>query len=322
MKILNELKKRAKDIDATIVLPEANLDERVMRACEIIVKKKLSKIIVLGKREEFPPILQNSELCTIIDIENYSGISSLSKRLYQLRKHKGMTSEQADELIKNPAYFSCMLLKNNIADGLVAGAKWTTADTLRPALQTIKTKANKSIVVGAMLMVRKDSEPKVFADISLNVNPTSEELGEIAISSAEFMQDVLGIEPKVALLSYSTHGSAKSDLVDKVANATEIAKASKFKVDGEMQADTALNLTTAKKKGITSEVGGRANVLVFPDLNAGNIGYKLVANLGNFSAIGPIMLNFNKPVNDLSRGCTIDEIVDTVCITKLLTKSN
>ncbi len=320
MKIIKELKRRAKAIDSTIILPEANLDARVMNACEIIVKRKLSKIIVFGKYSDFPSLLKNSDLCTIIDIEKYKDINTLAKRLYQLRKHKGMTLEQAQELIKEPAYLACMMLKYNLADGMVAGAKWTTANTLRPALQIIKTKPNKSVVTGIMLMLKQSKEPRVFADISLNENPTSEELSEIAISSAEFMQNVVGIEPKVAMLSYSTHGSAKSDMVAKVQNATNLAKLSKFNVDGEMQADSALNPATAKKKGITSVVGGHANVLVFPDLNAGNIGYKLVSYFGEYRAIGPIMLNFNKPVNDLSRGCTVDEIIDTVCITKILSK--
>lgn len=321
MKIINELTKRAKAIDATIILPEANLDSRVMQACEIIVKKNLSKIIVLGKESEFPLSLRNSKLCKIIDIDSYSEIDDLTNDLYELRKHKGLTIDEAKKLILDPAYFSCMLLKSGVADGLVAGAKWTTANTLRPALQIIKTKPTKSIVTGAMLMLKKGKEPKLFADISLNVNPTSEELSEIAISSAEFMQDVVKVEPRVALLSYSTHGSAQSDMVTKVANATQLAKKSNFKIDGEMQADSALNIITAKKKGIKSEVGGHANVLIFPDLNAGNIGYKMVAYFGEYRAIGPIMLNFNKPVNDLSRGCTTSEIVDTVVITKLLTQS-
>jgi phosphate acetyltransferase len=166
-------------------------------------------------------------------------------------------------------------------------------------------------------MLKKNEEARLFADISLVENPTSEQLKEIAISSAKFMQDTLQIKPRVAMLSYSTHGSAKGEMADKVRIATELTENSGFLIDGEMQTDTALDIVTAKKKGITSGVGGNANVLIFPDLNAGNIGYKLVARLGGYTAVGPIMLNFNHPVNDLSRGCTVDEIVNTVAITKL-----
>lgn len=318
MKILQDLKKRAKSKDYTIVLPEANLDERVKNACLRILNEGLSKIIVFGKAEEFSnEFLQNSN-CKIIDIKTTEKREDFANQLYEMRKAKGLTLEGALELINNPTYFAMMLVKNNLADGVVAGAKYSTADVLRPALQIIKTKPNKNIVTGGMLMLKEDCEPLFFGDVSLIENPTSEQLAEIASANAEFMKKVLDIEPKVAMLSYSTKGSAKHEMVDKVRIATELAKNQGFEVDGEMQADTALDLATAKKKGITSAVGGQANVLVFPDLNAGNIGYKLVARLAGYDAIGPIMLNFNKPINDLSRGCTAEEIVNTVLITKLL----
>ena len=317
MNIKETLRNKAKNIKSTIILPEANLDKRVADACEIILENGLSNLIIFGKENEFSNRITSDPNCEIIDIENYVNLGDFINQLYELRKHKGLTLEQAQELIKNPAYFAMMMLKNNLADGVVAGAKYTTADTLRPALQIIKTKAGKKSVVGSMIMAKENEKPLVFADVSLIEKPDAETLAEIAVSSAEFMEKVLEIEPKVAMLSYSTKGSAKSEMVDLVSKATEIAKQSKYLIDGEMQVDSALDLSTATKKGITSEVGGNANVLVFPDLNAGNIGYKLVARLGGYSAIGPIMLNFNKPVNDLSRGCTVDEIVDTVCITKL-----
>lgn len=301
----------------TIVLPEANLDSRVYDASKIILKEDICKIIFFGKASEYDADF-NSPNCTIIDIEHYARLDEFADCLYELRKHKGMTLETARELVKRPDYFSCVLIKLGLADGMVAGAKWSTADTLRPALQVVKTKPGKKVVTGVMLMTKGD-EQYVFGDVSLIENPTSEELSEIAIASAEFMDKVVGIEPKVAMLSYSTKGSAKSDMVDKVRIATELAQSkSNYTIDGEMQVDSALDLATARKKGITSEVGGNANVLIFPDLNAGNIGYKLVARLGGYTAIGPIMLNFNKPVNDLSRGCTVEEIVNTVVITKLL----
>ena len=285
--------------------------------CKIILENNLANLIIFGKSSEFSSKITNNPNCKIIDIESYENLSTFTTQLYELRKHKGLTLEQASELVKNPAYFAMVMLKNNLADGVVAGAKFTTADTLRPALQIIKTKPGKKSVVGSMIMAKENEKPLVFADVSLIEKPDSETLAEIAVSSAEFMGKVLNIEPKVAMLSYSTKGSAKSEMVELVQRATEIAKQSKYLIEGEMQVDSALDISTATKKGVTSQVGGNANVLVFPDLNAGNIGYKLVARLGGYTAIGPIMLNFNKPVNDLSRGCTVEEIVDTVCITKL-----
>ena len=317
MNITKEIRENAKKIKATIILPEANLDDRVKQAAEYILNNELSNLIILGKPCEFSSALTTNPNCKIIDIESYENLSDFATQLYELRKHKGLTLDQAQELVKNPAYLAMMMLKNNLADGVVAGAKFTTADTLRPALQIIKTKPAKKSVVGSMIMAKENEKPLVFADVSLIEKPDSETLAEIAVSSAEFMEKVLNIEPKVAMLSYSTKGSASSEMVDLVRNATEIAQKSKYLIDGEMQVDSALDLSTATKKGVTSAVGGNANVLVFPDLNAGNIGYKLVARLGGYTEIGPIMLNFNKPVNDLSRGCTVQEIVDTVCITKL-----
>ena len=318
MKILEEIKLRAKNKDLTIVLPEANMDERVKTACEQILKEGLSKLIVFGKKEEFDEAISNNPNCQIIDL-NLNDLSNIfAEQLYELRKAKGLTLESAKELIKQPMYFAMMLLKSNLADGVVAGAKYSTADVLRPGLQIIKTKPGKKVVTGGMLMLKEDERPLFFGDVSLMENPTSEELAEIAEANADFMKKVLDVEPKVAMLSYSTKGSAKHEMVDKVRIATELAQNRGFEVDGEMQADTALDLATAQKKGIQSDVGGQANVLVFPDLNAGNIGYKLVARLGGYIAVGPIMLNFNKPINDLSRGCTVEEIINTVLITKLL----
>ena len=317
MNILKEIVRKAKNVDATIVLPEAHLDERVKQAAEIILKKKLSKIIVFGKAEDYSSIFNNGN-CQIIDIENYGKIDELASDLFELRKAKGMTEEDAKNFIKKPEYFAMMLLKNGLADGVVAGAKFSTADTLRPALQIIKTKPNKKIVTGNMLMVKNGFRPLVYGDVSLIEKPDSETLSEIAISNAEFMQKVVGQTPKVAMLSYSTKGSAKGEMIDLVTTATQLAKQkSNYIIDGEMQADTCFDETVAKRKGIDGELAGQANVLIFPDLNAGNIAYKLTQRLGGFSAIGPIMLNFNKPVNDLSRGCSVDEIVNTVCITKL-----
>ncbi len=299
------------------MLPETNLDSRVYEAAKIILREGICKIVVFGRSDDYDADFNNPN-CTIIDIDRFTRLNEFAECLYELRKAKGMTMDKALELIRRPDYFACVMIKLGLADGMVAGAKWSTADTLRPALQVIKTKPDKKIVTGIMLMV-KDDKQYVFGDVSLIENPSSEDLSEIAISCAEFMDKVVGVEPRVAMLSYSTKGSAKSEMIDKVRIATELAQSkSSYEIDGEMQVDSALDYTTAKKKGITSEVGGNANVLIFPDLNAGNIGYKLTARLGGYDAIGPIMLNFNKPVNDLSRGCTIGEIVNTVIITKLL----
>ena len=319
MKILKQLNNQAKEINATIILPEANADNRVYEACKIILKQKLAKIIVFGKAEQFDKSFKNKN-CQIIDIDSYNK-TDFSNQLFELRQHKGMTRQKATALVKKPLYFAMMLLKNNLADGLVAGACNTTADVLLPALQIIKAKQNKSVVTGSTLMIKNGCKPLMFGDVSLIENPTSDQLAEIAISNAEFMQNVMRLTPKVALLSYSTKGSAKNEMVTKVADAVKIAnEKSNFLVDGEMQGDSALDKSTAYQKGVKSAVGGEANVLIFPDLNAGNIAYKLTSRLAGYTAIGPIMLNFNKPVNDLSRGSTVEEIVNTVVITKLLTQ--
>lgn len=319
MKILKQLNNQAKEINATIILPEANADNRVYEACKIILKQKLAKIIVFGKAEQFDKSFKNKN-CQIIDIDSYNK-TDFSNQLFELRQHKGMTRQKATELVKKPLYFAMMLLKNNLADGLVAGACNTTADVLLPALQIIKAKSNKSVVTGSTLMIKNGCKPLMFGDVSLIENPTSDQLAEIAISNAEFMQNVMRLTPKVALLSYSTKGSAKNEMVTKVADAVKIAnEKSNFLIDGEMQGDSALDKSTAYQKGVKSAVGGEANVLIFPDLNAGNIAYKLTSRLAGYTAIGPIMLNFNKPVNDLSRGSTVEEIVNTVVITKLLTQ--
>lgn len=321
MNVLKQMKRIAKSKKTIIALPEANLDERMKMACETILKKKISNIIVFGNKEEFPSIFRNNPMCEIIDIEKSDKLDDFALQLYEMRKAKGLTQEQAKEMVKQPVYFAMMLLKNGIVGGVVAGAKYSTADVLRPGLQIIKTKPDKKVVTGGMLMLKKGSKPLFFADVSLIQQPTSEELAEIAIASADFMKNYVGVEPQVAMLSFSTKGSSKHEMVDKVKQATEIAKSKcEYAIDGEMQADSALDFSTSQKKGITSSVGGNANVLVFPDLNAGNIGTKLVARLGGYEAIGPIMLNFNKPINDLSRGCTVQEIINTVVITKLLSE--
>ena len=261
MKILEEIKQRSKSKNSIIVLPEANMDERVKTAACEILKQNLATIIVFGTNNDFSNEMTKNEKCRIIDIEKYSKLDAYAVDLYEMRKAKGLTLEEAQKLIKQPIYLAMMMVQSGEAEGVVAGAKYSTADVLRPALQIIKTKPGKKIVTGGMLMLKEDCDPLFFGDVSLVENPTSEQLSEIALANAEFMKKVLDIEPKVAMLSYSTKGSAKSEMVDKVRIATELSQNKGYLVDGEMQLDSALDLATAKKKGITSEVGGNANVL-------------------------------------------------------------
>lgn len=321
MKELQKIKQKAKQINATIILPEANIDKRVCDACKYLLKNKLCKIVVFGKVAEFDKSFTASPFCQIIDIETSEKLADYANQLFELRKHKGLTLTQAKKLVKTPEYFACMMLKNEQANGMVAGANFSTAKTLKPALQIVKAKPGKSLITGSMLMLKKGKPTMLFGDVSLVENPTAEQLSEIAIANAEFASAILDETPRVALLSYSTKGSAESEMVEKVKLATKLAqKNKKFKFDGEMQADCALSQQVARQKGVKSCVGGKANVLIFPDLNAGNIGYKLTARLAGYTAVGPIMLNFNKAVNDLSRGCTVQEIINTVLITKLQIK--
>ncbi|MCQ2564801.1 MAG: phosphate acetyltransferase, partial [Clostridia bacterium] len=303
--------------NSTIILPEANLDKRVYSACKTILKEKLSDIIVFGKESEFDKDFKTPH-CQIIDISASKDREIYANQLYELRKEKGLTKEQATELVKSPAYFACMMLKNKLASGMVAGAQWSTGDTMRPALQIIKTKKGRNLVTGSMILVKDGKKPLVFGDCALVQNPNAEELGEIAISNAELFEKLFNAKPNVAMLSFSTLGSAKGEMIEKVQSATKIAKKNGLAVDGEVQFDVAVDKVTAKKKGLTSKSAGKSDVFIFPDLNAGNIGYKIASRLGNYLAVGPIMLNFNAPVNDLSRGCTVEEIVNTVCVTKLL----
>ena len=320
MNIIRKLHSLAKAADGTIVLPEAHLDNRVLKAAKILLKKELCKLILFGTGEQYPKFISNNPNCTIIDIESSKLKTQLANKLFEIRKDKGLTKEEAKQLILNPIYFGTMLLKTNKADGMVVGAYFSSADALRPALQIIKTKPNANFATCSMLMIKKNFEPYLLSDISLMQKPNAEQLAQIAISNAEFMDKFLHIEPRVAMLSYSTKGSANSDSVKLVQTATKLAKDSQYTIDGEMQFDSAVDRATALRKGVDNKVAGRANVLIFPNLEAGNIGYKIMSRFGGFSAIGPITLNLNKPVNDLSRGCTVDEIVSTVCITKLQAK--
>lgn len=311
------IKTKAKQIDVNIVIPEANIDQRIYTACKYLARRNWSKITVLGKPGDFDDFFVKNKNVNIIDIENYDKIDKLTKALYERRKDKLQSLQEAAELLKNPIYFATMLVYYGVCDGMVCGANYSTADSLRPALQIIKGKENK-MITSSMLMM-KNNKMFVFADCALNIQPDAELLSEIAIASADFCKNTLNREPCIAMLSYSTIGSGKGDNPQLIKAATELIKQkrSDLKVYGEVQADAALDAKVAKRKGIELS---NANVLIFPDLNSGNIGYKLVKHFGKFLTIGPICHNFNKPVNDLSRGCTIVDILSTVLITKLQTK--
>lgn len=286
------------------------------------------KLFLFGDEEKILSIANKNEIniseAKIVEPQKSNKFSEYVNMFYEIRKHKGMTLEKANELIKDPVYFGMMMLKdpNVEADGLVSGAVHSTADTLRPALQILKTAEGTKLVSAFFIMVVPNCEygengTFIFADSGLNQDPTAEELSEIAISSANSFRQLVQKEPKVAMLSYSTYGSAKSPLTEKVINATKIAKEKKpnLILDGELQLDAAIVPEVAKLKAPLSNVAGKANVLIFPNLDAGNIGYKLVQRLGKAEAYGPLCQGIAKPVNDLSRGCNSKDIAGVIAIT-------
>jgi len=325
MNFIEEIKEKARKDLKSIVLPETD-DLRVLQATEKILKEGFSNIILVGNEEIIKTLANknniNIEGAQIVEPSKSEKYNEYVNKFYELRKNKGITIEQAKEMILNNVYFGMMMVKNEDADGLVSGAAHSTADTLRPALQILKTAPGTKLVSAFFLMIVPDCEygengTFVFSDCGLNQNPTSEELSEIAISSAKSFEQLVGKDSKVAMLSYSTYGSAKSELVDKVVEATKLVreKAPELKVDGEMQLDAAIVEEIGQKKAPGSEVAGHANTLIFPDLNAGNIGYKLVQRLAKAEAYGPLCQGIAKPVNDLSRGCSSDDIVGVVALT-------
>ena len=317
---------RAKANPQRIVLPEGT-EIRTLKAADIILKNKVAKIILIGNEKEILSLAIRENLhyitdATIIDPELDVNMVKYTSLLYEVRKNKGMTIEEAEKLARNPLYLACLMIKNGDADGELAGAQNTTGDVLRPAFQIVKTLSGISVVSGAFLMFTPKPEYGenglvVFADCAVNPNPSAKELAEIAVSSAKTTRAIAGIEPKVAMLSFSTKGSAKHELVDKVVEATNIAKSMNpdLQIDGEMQADAALVPMIGKSKAPNSSIAGQANVLVFPDLQSGNIGYKLVERLSGTQAVGPILQGMAAPINDLSRGCSVDDIVNMIAIT-------
>lgn len=325
MSFIDDIKARAKQDIKTICLPESN-DIRVLKGTEQILQEGYADIILIGNKEEINKLAEENNIklegVKIVDPTTSEKFSEYANRFYELRKAKGMTIEKAKEIMKDNVYFGMMMVKQGDCDGLVSGACHSTADTLRPALQILKTAPGTKLVSAFFLMVVPNCEygekgAFVFGDCGLNEYPDPEALSEIAISSSKSFKQLVGLEPKVAMLSYSTYGSAHSPLTDKVVEATKILKEKMpdLIADGELQLDAAIIPEIATSKAPGSPVAGKANTLVFPDLDAGNIGYKLVQRLAKAEAYGPLCQGIAKPVNDLSRGCSSEEIAGVVAIT-------
>lgn len=325
MDFVSQMKELAKSDLKKIVLPEGN-EERNLKAAEILHNEKIADVILVGSRNEIEENAKkfgvNIEGITIEDPQTSERTKAYANELYELRKKKGVTQTMAENIILDPMYYATMMVKNDDAHGMVSGAVHTTGDLLRPGLQIIKTAPGISVVSSFFIMILKDKTfgedgQMLFADCAVNPNPTADELAAIAIATAESAKKFMKFEPKVAMLSFSSYGSAKHELVSKVQEATKKAQELRpdLSIDGELQLDAAIVESVGKKKAAASPVAGKANVLVFPDLQAGNIGYKLVERIAGADAIGPICQGFAKPINDLSRGCSVEDIVNVVAIT-------
>lgn len=326
MDFLTKIKNGAKQVNKTIALPEGE-EERTLIAANEIIAEKIANIILYGNKKIILKKatdlnLKNISKARIIEPESYEKREELAKIMVEMRKNKGLTKEKALEQLLSPYYLSTLMIKINEVDGMVGGAVAPTATTIRPAFQYIKTLPGISVVSGAFFMILPDTSwgengVILFADCAVHPNPTDKELAEIAVASAKTVRSIGGFEPRIAMLSFSTMGSAQHEMVDKVKNATNIAKQMQpdLIIDGEMQADAAIIASIGQKKAPNSGVAGNANVLVFPDLNSGNISYKLVQRLAKAEAIGPVLQGLAAPINDLSRGCSASDIVNLVAIT-------
>ena len=327
MDLISEIIARAKANKQRIVLPEGT-EERTLKAADQLLADEVAELILIGNPAEIKELadkfgLTNIDKATIIDPENHPKQEEYAQLLCELRKKKGMTIEEARRLVLDPLYLGCLIIKAGDADGQLAGARNTTGNVLRPALQIIKTSPGITCVSGAMLMVTQtpqygENGVLVVGDVAVTPMPDAAQLSQIAVCTAQTAKAVAGFEdPRVAMLSFSTKGSAKHEVVDKVTEALALAKelAPELKIDGELQADAALVPSVGSSKAPDSEIAGKANVLVFPNLEVGNIAYKLVQRLGNADAIGPILQGIARPVNDLSRGCSVDDVYKMVAIT-------
>jgi phosphate acetyltransferase len=326
MGLLEDIRAKAKQNPQRIVLPEST-EERTLQAADQILAEGLAKVILTAdpaeinrKAEELG--LKNIDQAQIINPKEHDKKDEYAELLVELRKHKGMTKEKALELCEDPLYLATLMIKNGDADGEVAGAQNATGDVLRPAFQVVKTLPGISVVSGAFIMMLDKKEfgedgILVFADCAVHPNPTAEELAQIAVATGNTTKAIAGFEPRIAMLSFSTKGSAKHEMVDKVVEATRLAKemAPELQIDGELQADAAIIEKIGQKKAPGSAIAGKANVLVFPTLEVGNIAYKLVQRLAGAEAVGPVLQGMAAPINDLSRGCSVDDIVNLTAIT-------
>lgn len=326
MKLLQEIKERAQSNPQRIVLPEGD-EPRTLEAANTVIKDKVANIILLGNPEKILALAAEKgfeyiKQATIIDPDNNPELEKYAEMLCDIRKKKGMTMEEATRLAKDPLYLGCLMIKAGAADGELAGARNATGDVLRPALQIVRTKPGMTCVSGALMLFSKAKEfgedgMIMVADVAVMPNPTAAELAQIAVATGHTMRAIAGKEPRIAMLSFSTKGSAKHELVDKVTEATRLAKEMEpdMMIDGELQADAALVPSVGEFKAPGSKVAGLANTLVFPSLEVGNIGYKMVQRLGGAEAIGPVLQGMAAPINDLSRGCSVSDIEMMIAIT-------